>query len=187
MFAFVFAISDLAVLRVGEPYPEFHNSIEPVLRSNQLLPPGTACRFVAWGKKMFWNVFSLIIIKFSNQGAATNAVNAAIQPDLRVINAPTILTATCNAANIHANRVLAVHICAGSIAATNPVTGACAGNIGSGLYCNNQLAGLLSFGTSCGAVNIPGVYTDIRLYQEWINAQLIRTDNPQPGWMPSPN
>lgn len=121
-----------------------------------------------------------------NLGAATNVVNATIQPELRAINAPIIPSATCNAANVHANRVLNVHICAGSIAATNPASGACGGNIGSGLYCNNELTGLLSFGTSCGAINNPGVYINIRMYQEWINAQLVRTDNPQPGWTPSP-
>jgi secreted trypsin-like serine protease len=98
-------------------------------------------------------------------GAASNVINAAIQPDLRVINAPTILTATCNQPAIHANRVLASHICAGSVVITNPVSGACIGNVGSGLYCNNELAGVLTFGTSCGAANNPGVYVDIRQYR----------------------
>lgn len=110
--------------------------------------------------------------------------NPVIQPDLRVMNAPVIDTFACNQANVHANRVLNVHICAGSIAAS--AFGACIGNVGSGLYCDNQLAGVLSFGTSCGLANNPGVYTDIRQYQDWINSQLIRTDNPQPGWMPTP-
>lgn len=82
------------------------------------------------------------------------------------MNAPIIPTATCNAANIHANRVLPnVHICAGSVAATNPVTGACRGNLGSGLYCANRLTGILSFGFSCGAANQPGVYTNVRFYE----------------------
>lgn len=59
------------------------------------------------------------------------------------------------------------------------------GNIGSGLYCNDRLAGVLTFGLSCGAANMPGVYVDVRQYRDWINSQLLRTDNPQPGWMPS--
>lgn len=82
------------------------------------------------------------------------------------MNAPVIAAATCNAQNIHANRVLPnVHICAGSIAATNPASGACRGNLGSGLYCGNALAGVLSFGFSCGAANLPGVYMDVLFYQ----------------------
>jgi secreted trypsin-like serine protease len=107
----------------------------------------------------------IVCSTFFHVGAASNAVNAAIQPDLRVINAPTILTATCNQQTVHANRVLPSHICAGSITATNPASGACIGNVGSGLYCNNQLTGVLTFGTSCGAVNNPGVYVDVRQYQ----------------------
>lgn len=124
---------------------------------------------------------------FFKKGSATNATNAAVQPDLRVINAPIIASATCNQATIHANRVLGVHICAGSVAVTGPASGACLGNIGSGLYCENELTGLLSFGTSCGIANHPGVYTDVLQYQDWINQQLVRTDNPEPGWSPTPN
>lgn len=141
----IFDDSDLAVLRVETPFPEFHNTIEPAIRQTNLLSPTTVCRLAGWG-------------------AAANAT--AIQPDLRVMNAPIIDSTQCNAANVHANRVLAnVHICAGSIPATAPVTGACRGNLGSGLYCNDRLTGVLSFGFSCGAVNQPGVYTSTRFYQ----------------------
>ena len=105
------------------------------------------------------------LINFHYLGSATNAPNAAIQPDLRVVNSPTILISTCNQPNVHASRVLTSHICAGSIGITNPASGPCIGNIGSGLYCNNQLTGVLTFGTSCGAINNPGVYVDIRQYE----------------------
>jgi hypothetical protein len=135
----------LAVLRVETPFPEFHNTIEPTLLQNRILPPATACRLAGWG-------------------AAANAT--AIQPDLRAMNAPVIDSNQCNAANVHANRVLAnVHICAGSITATAPITGACRGNLGSGLYCNDRLTGVLSFGFSCGVANQPGVYVSTRFYQ----------------------
>lgn len=50
-----------------------------------------------------------------------------------------------------------------------------------GLYCNNALTGVLTFGQSCGAVNLPGVYMDVRQYNDWIVQQFTRTDNPQPG------
>lgn len=132
----------------------------------------------------FLEIFDLILF-FIDLGAANAAANSPIQPALRVINSPIILSATCNAANVHANRVLGNHICAGSIVAS--AAAPCTGNIGSGLYCNNELTGILSFGTSCGAANNPGVYINVRLYQDWINAQILRTDNPQPGWMPTPN
>ncbi|XP_070497855.1 trypsin-2-like [Chironomus tepperi] len=158
--------NDLAVLRLSEPFPEFHNSIEPAILNPDIPIPASVCRLVGWG-------------------TATNLTTAAIQPEQRTMNAPIIPNANCNVANVHANRVLNTHLCAGSIAVTNPATGACRGNVGSGLYCNERLAGVLSFGLSCGAVNMPGVYIDVRQYRDWINSQLTRTDNPQPGWMPS--
>lgn len=105
--------SDLAILRVGLLFPDFHNSIEPALRNTRFVPDFTACRLAAWG-------------------AVTNVANAPILPDLRAINAPIIPTANCNAGNIHASRILNVMFCAGSITVTNPATGACRGNIGSG-------------------------------------------------------
>jgi secreted trypsin-like serine protease len=103
---------------------------------------------------------------------------------MRAMNAPIIANTQCNQPSVHNNAVLSTHICAGSIAATNPVTGACRGNLGSGLYCGNQLTGVLAFGIGCGAANNPGVYMDIRQYNDWINSQIIRTDNPQPGSFP---
>lgn len=43
------------------------------------------------------------------------------------MNAPILDRGACNAGNVHANAVLLTHICAGSIPATNPQTGACTG------------------------------------------------------------
>jgi trypsin len=160
--------NDLAVLRVGAPFPAFSNTVETAERNTQFRRDGTACRLAAWG-------------------ATSNNVNAPIQQQLRAINAPILARAACNANNVHANRVLDVHLCAGSIPTTSPNSGACQGNIGSGLYCNNILTGILSFGQSCGTANNPGVYIDVRRYNDWIVQQFTRTDNPQPGWASTPN
>lgn len=71
-------------------------------------------------------------------------------------------------------------ICAGTLAATPSV---CTGNLGGGLFCPVspdssiiQLTGVLSFGIGCGAINTPGVYTQVRFFETWINQQLTRTD-----------
>lgn len=42
--------SDLAVLRLAEPLPEFHNSIEPVVLSGDIPVPTAVCRLVGWGE-----------------------------------------------------------------------------------------------------------------------------------------
>ena len=41
--------NDLAVLRLSEPIPEFHNTIDIAQRNGRLLPDGSPCRLVAWG------------------------------------------------------------------------------------------------------------------------------------------
>ncbi|XP_053699309.1 serine protease 1-like [Sabethes cyaneus] len=156
---------DLAVIRVNAPFPEFHNTIEPAIMNTRLLPINTQCEYAGWG-------------------AATNAVGAPLNPAQRSAVAPILTTVSCNAANIHNNRVLPTMICAGSLTATANTV--CQGNIGGGLYCTGQLTGVLTFGLACGAANQPGVYIDIRQYRQWIDTQFTRTDNPQPGWVPSP-
>lgn len=68
-------------------------------------------------------------------------------------------------------------ICAGTVTATPSV---CRGNLGGGLFCpvrnSWQLTGVLSFGIGCGITNSPGVYTQVRFFETWINQQLTRTD-----------
>lgn len=42
------------------------------------------------------------------------------------------------------------------------------------MFCNNELVGVLSFGTSCRTdVSIPSVYTDVRRYRDWIHEQTV--------------
>lgn len=76
-------------------------------------------------------------------------------------------------------------ICSGSIGASAAAS-ICNGNIGGGLFCGTDFTGVLVFGVSCGVANNPGVYIDVRQYEQWINSQLTRTDVPQPGWMSTP-
>lgn len=83
----------------------------------------------------------------------------------------------CNAANFHRGLVQDSMICAGSQQVTPSF---CSGNLGGGLFCpvRNvwQLTGVLSFGIGCGAANYPGVFTQVRFFETWINQQLTRTD-----------
>nr|XP_029713871.1 anionic trypsin-1-like [Aedes albopictus] len=157
--------NDLAVMRVNTMFPEFHNTIEPAPINARILADNTQCQYAGWG-------------------AATNAVNAPLNPAQRVVTAPILPTAQCNAANVHANRVLSTMLCAGSITANANTV--CQGNIGGGLYCNGELTGVLTFGLTCAAANNPGVYIDVRQYRAWIDSQFTRTDNPAPGWVPNP-
>lgn len=68
-------------------------------------------------------------------------------------------------------------ICAGTFANTPAV---CIGNLGGGLFCQVrntwELTGVLSLTHGCGTVNTPGVYTQVRFFEAWINQQFTRTD-----------
>ena len=66
----------------------------------------------------------------------------------------------------------------------NSAQAPCHGNLGSGLYCNGELTGILTGGIACGAANTPAVYQQIRAYNFWINLQFSRTDNIFPGSTP---
>lgn len=58
------------------------------------------------------------------------------------------------------------------------------GNKGGALFCNDEFTGILSNGISCGAVNQPGVFTQVRFFDDWINQQFLRTDIPAAGSIP---
>lgn len=100
----------MAVLRLETPFPEFHNTVEPAVLNNVTLANATPCRLAAWGR-------------------ATIPITAALQPELRVLNAPILDRVACNAGNVHNNGVLLTHFCAGSIPVTAPASGACGGKI----------------------------------------------------------
>lgn len=49
----------------------------------------------------------------------------------------------------------------------------CSGNLGSPLYCDDELIGLLSFGVNCGIANDPPVFTQVRFFNRWIDQQIV--------------
>lgn len=103
-----------------------------------------------------------------------------------VITAPIVNREQCNAMASR-GRITDALICAGltqgigNPPATTVAQGVCRGNLGGGLYCHNELTGILTFGLGCGATNHPGVYTQPRFFRPWINQQLTRTDTINPG------
>lgn len=108
----------------------------------------------------------------------TLQASAVLVVDKRVIQAPVVNRGVCNGNSMaNPNRALETMICAGLTANAGTVAQAtCTGNVGGALYCNNEVVGILALGTGCGAFNVPGIYTQTRLYNIWINQQLARTD-----------
>lgn len=45
------------------------------------------------------------------------------------------------------------------------------GDSGSGFVCNEILIGLVSFGHKCALIGIPGVYTRVDIFRDWIRKE----------------
>ncbi|XP_316523.5 trypsin [Anopheles gambiae] len=109
--------------------------------------------------------------------------NGTATPVQQFINAPILNRDTCNGLAVHLGNIRESMVCAG---ATNAGPGVCASNLGTGLFCEGRLAGILSTGLGCGQANNPGVYTQIRYYLPWIREQFSRQDIPLGGTSPIP-
>lgn len=42
------------------------------------------------------------------------------------------------------------------------------GDAGGPLVCQDRLIGLVSYGTGCGYIHLPTIFTDLRKYMDWI-------------------
>ena len=137
------------------------NYIEYASRRTTIVPEGFFCVLAAWGRQ--------------------SATAALYRPRLVQVLQPTITNAACSSVLFpHANRITSSMMCAMSIATQAP----CVGNLGSGLYCDGQLSGVLTGGIGCGTANTPAVYQQIRAFNTWINVQIARTDDLEPGCIP---
>lgn len=86
---------------------------------------------------------------------------------------------TCNAVTTTtANRVAESMLCIQYQRNNAP----CAGNLGSGLYCDGRLTGVLTDGLLCDAAI--GVYQQVRALNGWINATMALQNGNVPGSMP---
>uniref|UniRef100_A0A182NJ05 Peptidase S1 domain-containing protein n=1 Tax=Anopheles dirus TaxID=7168 RepID=A0A182NJ05_9DIPT len=110
--------------------------------------------------------------------------NATATPAQQFINTPILNRDTCNGLAVHLGNIRESMVCAGG---TNAGPGVCASNLGTGLFCEGRLAGILSTGLGCGQANTPGVYAQIRFYLPWIREQFARQDIPVGGTSPIPN
>lgn len=152
---------NLAIIRVSPPFPHPHNTIEPARLQTRIVHHGASCLLAAFG----------------GQTPTTTFVRARqVQ-----ITQPIISNNDCALVNTpHANRITNDMMCATTTTSNAP----CVGNLGSGLYCDGVLTGVLTSGVACGAANTPAVYHQTRVYRDWIQQQLIRTDHVIPGSSP---
>lgn len=74
-------------------------------------------------------------------------------------------------------------MCMATVATQAP----CAGNLGSGLYCNEVFTGVLTGGIACNTT--PAVFQQVRAFNRWIDEIIMRTDREanEPGSIPFGN
>lgn len=94
---------------------------------------------------------------------------------LQTIAPPIVNRDQCTELAVNQGRIGPSMICAGVLTAG---PGVCPPNVGAILFCDNRITGILSSGFGCGAANNPGVYTQTRMFNDWIHQQLQRQDSP---------
>uniref|UniRef100_A0A8C3WJ21 Kallikrein related peptidase 12 n=1 Tax=Catagonus wagneri TaxID=51154 RepID=A0A8C3WJ21_9CETA len=134
---------DLRLLRLGSPVLWTH-SVRPLPLPTTCATAGTQCHISGWGStNRPWNLF----------------------PDrLQCLNLSIVSEATCRA--VFPGRITDNMMCAGGSAGED----ACQGDSGGPLVCEGVLQGLVSWGSvePCGQEGVPGVYTKICKYVDWI-------------------
>ncbi|XP_032343763.1 kallikrein-12 isoform X2 [Camelus ferus] len=134
---------DLRLLRLGTPVL-LTRSVQPLPLPTTCAPAGTECHISGWG--------------------TTNRPLNPFPDRLQCLNLSIVSNATCRA--VFPGRITDNMVCAGGIAGQD----ACQGDSGGPLVCGGVLQGLVSWGSvgPCGQEGIPGVYTKVCKYVDWI-------------------
>ncbi len=148
--------NDLALLRLDAPVSA---SIAP-LHERELVE-GELVTAAGWGATVF--TFETGSIQFPTQ---LNAVDLLAQP-----------SDICNTVSVYAGKIDETMVCAGV-----PEGGrdSCQGDSGGPLYSlqsdgQQAIAGITSFGVGCALEGIPGVYTNVTIFADWIRSVMLDT------------
>jgi len=103
-----------------------------------------------------------VIAVVSGWGAISEG--GAFSPVLQSANVPVVTNAACN--QFYGGGITDGMICAGLAAGG---AGPCTGDYGGPLTFGNQVVGIVSTGEGCGRPNLPGIYTRIAHFRQWID------------------
>ncbi|KAM9801610.1 transmembrane protease serine 13a [Neosynchiropus ocellatus] len=103
----------------------------------------------------------------------TDSEKAQVSDDLMEVSVEIIASSVCNSRQVYGNAVSRNMLCAGDL---NGGKDSCQGDSGGPLVCQKEgrwyLAGLTSWGSGCGEVNKPGVYTDVKSVLPWVYSKM---------------
>ncbi|MBN3315993.1 TMPS9 protease, partial [Atractosteus spatula] len=149
--------NDIALMKLSSSV-SFNNYIQPVCLANtsSTFYNGTSCWVTGWGDTV--------------EGGTT------LPSTLQEVQLPIIGNRQCGCLNdvvFRANSVTGNMICAGVLQGGKD---SCQGDSGGPLVCKQGSAwvqaGIVSFGEGCARPNLPGVYTRVSQYRDWINGQV---------------
>ncbi|XP_069044051.1 transmembrane protease serine 9-like isoform X1 [Lepisosteus oculatus] len=149
--------NDLTLMKMSSSV-SFNNYIQPVCLADtsSSFYNGTSCWVTGWGTTV--------------EGGTT------LPSTLQEVQLPIIGNRQCGCLNdviFGANSVTGNMICAGVLQGGKD---SCQGDSGGPLVCKQGSAwvqaGIVSFGYGCARPDLPGVYTRVSQYQDWINGQV---------------
>ncbi|KAH8394395.1 hypothetical protein KR222_002305 [Zaprionus bogoriensis] len=134
---------DIALLVLDGSVPENHPTIRPIALDESVVSAGVLCQVTGWG--------------FTENGSNSDL--------LMTVDVPIIGKQQCINDTDLGHLILPGMICAGYEEGERD---ACSGDSGGPLVCQSQLAGVVSWGIGCAQPNLPGVYTEVAYYYDWI-------------------
>ena len=153
--------NDLTLIRVEEKL-----NLAPSCLAEAPLLPGTECIIFGWGTTV------PSVNGFVPQTMPSNSLQRA---ELNIIDFGSCAE-SYNRLQITLNET--IHTCAGN---EKGGVDACQGDSGSPLLCRNAdnkwtLSGVVSWGVGCGEAMLPGIYTNVYYFHDWIKARAIMPD-----------
>ncbi|KAG8521477.1 LOW QUALITY PROTEIN: Kallikrein-5 [Galemys pyrenaicus] len=147
---------DLRLLRLGTP-ARLTRSVQPLPLPTSCVAAGTQCHISGWG--------------------TTNRPWSPFPDRLQCLSLSIVSHASCQA--VFPGRITDNMVCAGGVAGAD----ACQGDSGGPLVCGGVLQGLVSWGSvgPCGQDGIPGVYTKVCNYVDWIRTENLGPPARPPG------
>lgn len=138
---------DIALLVLDGSVPDNHPTIRPIALGQLAVPAGVVCQVTGWG-------------------LTESGYNSDL---LMTLDVPIIGEQQCINDTDLGHLILPGMICAGYLEGQRD---ACSGDSGGPLVCESQLRGVVSWGINCAQPNLPGVYTEVAYYYDWIVQQI---------------
>ncbi|XP_069497554.1 trypsin-like [Ambystoma mexicanum] len=143
--------NDIMLLKLATP-ATFNEFVKPIPLATSCVVEGTNCLVSGWGSLTSPEENYPNLLQCLNVTTFSNADCAAAYPDDKISDGM---------------------LCAGVLEGGKD---SCQGDSGGPLVCNGELAGIVSWGNvPCGFPHIPGIYTKICQYLNWINEKIAGT------------